>query len=178
MGVLSLPLWLRRENCAVAGEGAPIFVAGGGGLAAAADGFSVGWQKDGCHSHFWIKNGAVEWCAEQGLLWAAGEQARWPIAGNYFRAGTNGIIEVGCFSARPAGRPLSKRICRVEWYRRELKGASDVAFGSSSLVITIRPARSVYLRQRKVLATRRNSAAHLPHSFRAGRIARTEESGQ
>jgi hypothetical protein len=106
MGVLSLPLWLRRENCAVAGEGAPIFVAGGGGLAAAADGFSVGWQKDGCHSHFWIKNGAVEWCAEQGLLCAAGEQARWPIAGNYFRAGTNGIIEVGCFSARPAGRAL------------------------------------------------------------------------
>lgn len=24
------------------------------------------WQRDGCHSHFWIKKGAVEWCPGTG----------------------------------------------------------------------------------------------------------------
>ncbi len=42
MGLLPLPLWLRRENCAVTSKGTPTFVAGNRRLAPAADGFAFG----------------------------------------------------------------------------------------------------------------------------------------
>jgi hypothetical protein len=65
---------------------------------------------------------------------------------------------------------IQQTLFNVETIVRRATFSHDVALGSSSPFMTTGRRRSVYSRERKVLATRQNSTAHPADSCRARRV--------